>query len=277
MPGNEGQNKVLGFLYGNKVGRGALSVLVKPFVSNLGGAVLSTRLSRLLISPFVRKNGIDMNEYEPVMYESYNDFFMRKIRRGAREIDTEKSHLISPSDSKVTVYKIGDNSRFLIKNRWYTMESLVKNKKVAEAYRGGTMVICRLTVDDYHHYAYIDDGYKSKNYHISGLYHTVNPVANDHFPIYAENQREYTILHSDNFGDVLMMEVGALMVGKIANRHGATLVKRGEEKGHFEFGGSTIIMCFRKNRVKIDKDIIENTKNGIETKVKMGEKIGERH
>ena len=109
-----------------------------------------------------------------------------------------------------------------------------------------------------------------------GVYHTVNPVANDMIPVYRENHREYTMIRSRNFGDVIQMEVGALMVGRITNHHGAAKVTRGQEKGYFEFGGSTIVLLFEKDRVVIDDDIIKNTKNGFETRVLMGDKIGVR-
>ena len=101
-----------------------------------------------------------------------------------------------------------------------------------------------------------------------------NYVANDHYPIYKENTREYTILDSENFGPMLLMEVGATMVGRIVNYHGACSVQRGQEKGRFEFGGSTVIVCLEKDRVILDEDLVRNTREGIETVVKLGEKIG---
>ncbi|OYP54363.1 phosphatidylserine decarboxylase, partial [Lachnotalea glycerini] len=107
-----------------------------------------------------------------------------------------------------------------------------------------------------------------------GVYHTVNPLANDVIPIYKENTREFSIIKSENFGNILTMEVGALLVGRIVNYHEKANVRRGEEKGKFEFGGSTIILCLEKGRVIIDEDILANSLNGVETVVKMGEKIG---
>ena len=102
-------------------------------------------------------------------------------------------------------------------------------------------MILRLTVDDYHRYCYFDDGIKSENHRIEGVYHTVNPIANDHVKIYKENTREYTLMKTKHFGDALQMEVGALMVGKIVNHDGAGSMRRGIEKGYFQFGGSTSI------------------------------------
>jgi phosphatidylserine decarboxylase len=85
------------------------------------------------------------------------------------------------------------------------------------------------------------------------------------------------VLKSENFGSILMMEVGALLVGKIVNYHEEEYVKRGEEKGRFEFGGSTVVLCIKRDKIRVDEDIIKNSKMNIETVVKMGEKIGETY
>jgi phosphatidylserine decarboxylase len=268
------QNKILLFLYKNKLGRILLKQIIKPWVSYIFGVVMDSSFSRILIAPFIKKYRINMEEYENRTYTSYNDFFTRRIKEGKRLIDMQPDKLIAPCDGKLSVYHIDKDSQFIIKNTPYTLKSLLRSKKLADYYEDGTLLLFRLTVDDYHRYCYIDNGKKSKNYRIKGAFHTVNPIANDVIPVYKENTREFSILHSDNFGRVLIMEVGALLVGRIVNYHEKALVKRGEEKGRFEFGGSTIIVCLEKDIVEIDKDILINSQNGIETLVKMGEKIG---
>lgn len=268
------QNTLLKFLYKNRFGRIIMRQLVKPWVSKVSGIALNSKLSRILIAPFIKKNHINMEEYENRTYLSYNDFFTRKIKEGKRNIDLQSNHLIAPCDAKLSVYEINKDSQFLIKNTSYTLKSLLRSEKLAKYYENGTLLLFRLTVDDYHRYCYIDKGKKSKNYRIKGVFHTVNPIANDVVPVYKENTREFSILHSENFGKVLMMEVGATLVGKIVNYHKETTVYRGEEKGRFEFGGSTIIVCLKKDQVIIDSDILNNSLEGIETVVKMGEKIG---
>lgn len=270
------QNNIFKFLYKNKLGRILLNQLVKPWVSRVSGVVLNSSFSRKLIPRFIEKYKIDMEDYENCTYSSYNDFFIRKIKDGRRVIDYQHKHLISPCDSKLSVYHINKDSLFTIKNTPYTLKSLLKSKKLADYYEQGTLLLFRLSVDDYHRYCYIDNGKKTKNYRIKGVFNTVNPVANEVVPVYKENTREYSILSSENFGRVLIMEVGAMMVGKIVNYHEEAKVKRGEEKGRFEFGGSTIIVCFEKGRVAIDKDILCNSARGIETLVKLGEKIGNK-
>lgn len=268
------QDRMLGLLYGNAFGRAVLRVLISPVVSKAAGCFLSSRLSVGLIHPFVRKNGIDLTQFEPARFRSYNEFFSRKIRAGLRPIDREPSHLIAPCDSKLTVLPITPESRFLLKNTLYTLPDLLKNKALAASYAGGCAMIFRLTVDDYHRYCYVDDGEKEGNVRIPGVLHTVNPIANDVYPIYKENAREYSVLHSRHFGKVLMMEVGALLVGKIVNHHGAARVCRGQEKGYFEFGGSTVVLLLEKDKAVIDGDLLENSRRNIETVVRMGEKIG---
>lgn len=271
------QNNILNFLYKHKLGRALLKQLIKPWVSHISGVVLNSYCSRILIPPFINKHKINMKEYEARTYSSYNDFFTRKIKEGKRKIDLQKNHLIAPCDGKLSVYHINKDSRFTIKNTSYTLKSLLRNKKLADYYENGTLLLFRLTVDDYHRYCYIDNGRKTKNYRIKGVFHTVNPLANEVVPVYKENTREYSLLYSENFGRVLIMEVGAMLVGKILNYHDEARVKRGEEKGRFEFGGSTIIVCLEKGRVAIDKDILNNSASQVETLVKLGEKIGEVH
>ena len=269
-----GQDRILEVLYGTAAGRLLLKPFTMPVISKAVGGFLSTPLSCMLISPFIKKNNIDMTQYEPVKYKSYNDFFTRKIKAGLRPTDKEPSHFISPCDSKLTVLPIIKDSRFTLKHTTYTVASLLKNKKLAKEYEGGYAMIFRLTVDDYHRYCYVADGIKEDNIFIPGVLHTVNPLANDYFPIYKENSREYSILHTKEFGDIVMMEVGALLVGKIVNHHKKYKVFRGQEKGFFEFGGSTVVLLVKKNTVQIDGDILENSVQGIETVVKYGEKIG---
>lgn len=272
--GDSKQDKFLRLVYTHKLGRIILKPFLSPIVSKIGGALLSTKASCVMIKPFVNSAGIDLSHYEQKTYTSYNDFFTRKIRKDLRPIDTRAHALISPSDGKVSAYPIESDSRFCVKHTWYTVESLLQNKKLAKNYKDGYAVIIRLCVDDYHRYCYVDDAVKSKNHFIQGKLHTVNPIANDYVPIFKENSREYTLLHTKNFGDILQMEVGALMVGKIVNYHGATTVTKGQEKGKFEFGGSTIILLLQKDKVDLCEDLLRNTEKGFETIVKMGEVIG---
>ncbi len=274
VPGEKGQDRAIRFLYGNVFGRCLVSVLVRPWVSHLAGKVMEAPISKIGIQPFIRKTGIRMEEYEDREFRSFNDFFTRRVREGLRPVDMEPSHLISPCDCKLSVYPITEGQTFSIKGSIYTLESLLRDKLLARRFAGGTFLLFRLTKEDYHRYCYPDDGIKGENTPIPGMLHTVNPIAAERVPVYKENTREYSVLQSENFGPILLMEVGATMVGRIVNYHGAQRVRRGEEKGRFEFGGSTLIACLQRDAAIIDADILENTAMGIETVVLYGEKIG---
>ena len=225
-----GQDKFLEKLYGSAVGRCILRPLVSPVVSKLGGRILDSRISVLAVEPFIRRNGINREDYEEKEYSSYNDFFTRKLRQGAREMDMDERHFISPCDCRLSVYPIEPQMEVTIKNTCYTVGSLLRDERLAEHFKDGYLWVFRLSVDDYHRYIYVDNGRESVHRRIPGVLHTVNPVANDVCPIYKENTREYSLLKSEHFGTLLMMEVGALMVGKIENRPVMSHVWRGQEK-----------------------------------------------
>lgn len=275
IDGTTGQDHLLEVIYGHALTRMLLRPFLSPAVSDICGKFLSTRLSRRIIPSFVKKNHIDLSIYEKQEFDSYNAFFTRKIKAEQRPINDQKNVLISPSDGKVTAYPITQKGRFWIKHTQYTAAQLLKDERLAERYMGGWIYVIRLTVDDYHRYCYVADGRKSKQRKIRGVLHTVNPVANDYYPIYKMNSREYCILKTKELGTILLMEVGALMVGKINNHEeDSAQVKRGDEKGMFEFGGSTIVVMTEPGMTKPDKDIIQNTKVQAETLIKMGEPIG---
>lgn len=133
----------------------------------------------------------------------------------------------------------------------------------------------RLSVDDYHRYIYPVSGRRSHERTINGIFHTVQPIALEHCPVYKENTRKYCIIKTNEFGTILMMEVGAMMVGRITNHEAEPgYVTRGEEKGYFEFGGSTIILLTQKGAVLPRKNILYRSARGEETRIRQGEKIG---
>ncbi len=273
---NSDQKNMLDILYKTIGGNIALKGLTSPVVSKAAGAFCNSFLSTKMILPFIKNAGLDLSEYESGFYGSFNEFFTRKIRPEARPIDKTPEAVISPCDSKLTVYKIDEDSIFEIKGVSYHVDEFLRCRKLAKKYENGYFCIFRLEVSDYHRYIYFDGGTKSSNRHIDGFYHTVNPIALEKTDIYRENTREYTILHTNNFGDVIHAEVGAMLVGKINNHHQKHAFKRGDEKGMFEYGGSTVVLIFKENTVEFDGDIIKNTAEGFETVVKMGEKIGKK-
>ena len=261
------------FLYRNFIGRLILKLLIRPCVSKLGGVYMNRKCSKGMIKKFVKKNNIDLSQYDMTNIKCYNDFFTRKIIDGARNINMESNKLISPCDSKLQAFKINEESIFNIKDSYYKVEDLIQNKELAKEYINGYCLIFRLTVDDYHRYCYVDNGTKTKNTPIKGVLHTVNPIALERYNFYKTNSREYCILETENFGKIIQVEVGALMVGKISNHHQEYTFTKGEEKGMFLFGGSTIVLLVKEN-IKIDEDILFNTSNNDETVVRYGEAIG---
>lgn len=270
------QERILSALYDHAAGRLLLKILTAPWVSKAGGWLLSTRISRLAVGPFARRSGIDLGEYLGAPYHSFNEFFSRRIRPELRPIPENPELFISPCDSRLTALPIAPDSRFTLKGTEYTLASLLRNEELAERFSGGWCLIFRLCVDDYHRYCYVADGEKEDNTFLPGVLHTVNPIACGHYPIYKENAREYAVLHTEYWGDILMMEVGALMVGKIVNHHGAARVARGQEKGFFQFGGSTVVLLTQKNRLNLDAPYPENSAQGIETRVRYGQPIGKK-
>lgn len=142
----------------------------------------------------------------------------------------------------------------------------------------GTCLILRLSSTDCHRFHFIDNGICKETKKIKGDYYSVSPIALKAVTeLFCKNKREWSIFQSDSFGDVLCIEVGATCVGSIIQTYTPSKrVKKGEEKGFFKFGGSTIILFFENGKVKIDEDIIDQTNRGYETSIVMGEKIGEK-
>ena len=274
VPGDDGQDRFLEWMYGTRPGRLLVKLIIRPGVSRAAGWLLDRRVSALAVRPFIRKNHICMDDFEQRRFRSFNDFFTRRVLPGKRPVDGTPGHLIAPCDSKLTVYDIRPDSRFRVKGTEYTLEGLLQSKELAETFLGGTLLLFRLTVGDYHRYTYIDSGFVTGSTRIPGVFHTVNPAAASRCPIYRENTREYSLLESLRFGTVLQMEVGAAMVGRIVNAPGSRNVRRGEEKGRFEFGGSTVIVLLQKGRAILDADLLRNTTQDAETVVRLGERIG---
>ena len=268
------QDKLLHLLYTHVWGRALLKPLVAPGFSRLAGRLLDTRLSTQLVPGFIKNNHIDMSDYQETVYRSFNDFFSRKIKAGARIFSPEETDMISPCDCYASAYRIDPALLVTIKDTTYSAASLLRSKKLAARYAGGTLLVLRLTVRDYHRYHYPVSGIQSKNHFIPGILHTVNPIANDYIPIYKENSREYTVIRSPEFGDVTQMEVGAMLVGKICNHRQSCRVFRGEEKGYFQYGGSTIVLFLEKDAVTLRPDLMENTGQGYETQLHLGDTLG---
>ena len=268
--------KSVKFLYNNIFGNLILFVSTRRWVSKIVGKYLDSKHSKRRIKKYIASNSIDMTQFIDEEYSSFNAFFTRRIKPENRVFDMDDNSFVSPCDGKVSVYNIDESTKMEIKGYTYTVESLLRNKELADKYAGGLCIVLRLSVEDYHRYFYLDDCNKEKNVFIKGKLHTVQPYALAKRKVFSENCREYTIMHTKNFGDITQVEVGAMMVGRIVNNHQEGEFKRGEEKGKFEFGGSTIVLLVEKDRVILDEEFFTNTKEDGETYVLCGEKIGNK-
>ncbi len=268
-----GQGK-LEFLYGNPFGRILLKIVVSPFTSKIYGKYNSLPASAKKIHEFVDKYNIRLDEFEKTRYNSFNDFFTRKRKPDKMNIDKNIDTLISPADSKLLVYDITDELKVFIKGSTYTLNELVRDKTDISDYKGGICLVFRLCMDDYHRYCFIDKGRLLKSYYIKGKLHTVSSISKE-YKIFKENTRIVSICDTENFAQIVQIEVGALLVGRIVN-YEITTFSKGEEKGYFEPGGSTIVLLLKKNTAQIDSDILKQSGNGTETIVKYGERIGKK-
>ncbi len=252
-----------------------LRPLISKPVSTLSGRFLDSGISRVLIGPFARMNHIDPGDFQLDHIRCFNDFFCRKIRDGLRPVSMEKSDLSAPSDGLLSVYRIADDTVLSVKQSRFTISRLLKDRKLASVFNGGYALVFRLCVEHYHRYVYFDSGRKHGDRIIQGVYHTVRPAALEEFPVFVENSRQYSVIDTDNFGLSVQMEVGAMLVGRIVNEHPfAGRVQRGAEKGHFEYGGSTIIVLLQENRAELRKDLLDSLNTNTEIPVMMGEVIG---
>ncbi|GFI37400.1 phosphatidylserine decarboxylase [Lachnospiraceae bacterium 50-23] len=263
------------FLYGTIIGRAVLKILTRPFLSRYVGIFLNSGLSRWMVPLFIKKHHIDMTGCEKKKYTSFNDFFTR--RRRVERTDITPDHLISPCDGYLSVYPVDKDQSWRIKHVEYNLEDLLGSRELAERFCGGTCLIFRLTPQNYHRYCYVCSGDRGISRSIRGRLHCVRPAAYTSRPVFVENSREYLEIRTQQFGDMIQMEIGALLVGKIHNYHRKGRIHQGIEKGYFEFGGSTILVLVQEGRVNIDCRIVQNMKRGAETKVRLGEMVGELH
>ncbi len=264
----------LRFLYRTVPGRVILKLATLRGISMAAGAFMDSRLSKCLIPTFIRKVGIDLSEYAEEDYTCFNDCFARHIRPELRPVDDDPAHLIAPCDGLLSVYPVEDGLVIPVKQSRYSLADLLRDEELAKQFDGGLCLVFRLCVNHYHRYAYADSGVKGSNIFLNGRLHTVRPIALREVPVFTENCREYTVIETENFGKLVQMEVGAMLVGKICNNDGGGAVIRGQEKGHFAYGGSTVILLLGKDRVEPAKELLQATADNCEVPVKLGMALG---
>ncbi|HEV2172940.1 MAG TPA: phosphatidylserine decarboxylase, partial [Nitrospira sp.] len=210
------------------------------------------------IQPLVNRFGIDMSEYPEQSYASYDSFVTRKIDPARRPIADNPDALIAVADSRLLAYAVTNDGRIPVKQSSYTITELLRDPDLAAAYNDGTCLVFRLGTEDYHRYCFADDGEVIRTGSINGVLHSVQPISSKRYKAFSENHREYSVIETANFGTVVTVEVGAILVGRIHN-YAVTSCRRGQEKGYFSLGGSAILFLLQPGTVKIDSDIIEHS------------------
>ncbi len=278
------EKSLMEFLYGSWLGFWLTEALLKwRWATNVYASTQHSPKSQAKIKTFIENNGINIEELEQPLssFKTFNEFFIRRLKPEARPIDVEPKHLISIADCRLAVYDIREDAVYPVKAKCFTLTELLDGAvepEVLKKFYGGLCLIFRLAPVDYHRFSYVDDCRQSPVRTINGLYRSVHPLSLRRMKaVFTENRRESCVLNTQNFGEVIHIDVGATGVGKIVQQHPAGgEFRRGEEKGYFEFGGSTVILLFQPGKVKMDEDIARQAAAGIETIVRYGERIGRK-
>lgn len=240
--------------------------------------------SRAEIQKFIDFHQLDMSEVLlPVeQFKNFNEFFYRALKPDARPCSApdKPEIIVSPADCRSVVFnKVSTATNIWIKGREFTVKRLLGDDVSAEEaarFENGSLGIFRLAPQDYHRFHIPVDGVLGKPRLIAGEYYTVNPMAiRSTLDVYGENVRVVVPIDSDTHGRVMVVCVGAMMVGStVITRQEGERVKRAEELGYFKFGGSTLVLLFEEGRMKFDDDLVENSTGALETLIRVGMSVG---
>lgn len=265
------------FLYGSKswVRRAFCALLSKvALFSYFYGYLQKRSFTSRKVKPFVAHYGVDASEFVTQNFHSFNDFFIRKLKKECRPIASGANRLAMPADGRYLVFP--RIHHFSIKGKVFDLYSFLQDPILARRFQHGSMAMVRLCPIDYHRFHFPCDGVPDPARLIKGHLYSVNPIAwHRRFSIFSENKRMVTEIETTSFGTILYVEIGATMVGSIRQTFTPNkLVHKGDEKGYFEFGGSCIVMLFEKGQIEFDADLVENTSQGFETLGRFGEGMG---
>jgi phosphatidylserine decarboxylase len=276
-------DKAIELLYETLPGKFISGLLASKMISQIYGGQQDSRSSKKKISPFISNYNINMEEFLPEEgrdtsdpYSSFNQFFIRRFKQGKRVFAEETSQFSSPCEARYFAYEeLSESDSIPVKGSLWNAKALLKNDEWAKYFDNGPALLARLCPVDYHRFHFPDSGKVLDSYPIPGAFHSVNPIAlKANQKIFKENERFVSILDTENFGKIAYVEVGAMMVGKIIQSTSLENFKKGDEKGYFLFGGSTVIVFGEKGKWSPSRDILVNTKKGIETYVKLGSTLG---
>jgi phosphatidylserine decarboxylase len=292
---NRGQNKyevekvygdkAIQFIYTNPIGKVVSSIISRSPLSKVYGKAQDSYLSKNKVRPFIKDFNIPIDDYLPGTdpakdirdsYKNFNEFFIRQFAEGKRPF-VKGSELGGFAEARYVGFdSMTPEEKFPVKGEFLNSHDLLKNTKWGDTFKEGPLLIGRLCPVDYHRYHYPDSGKTLDSYTINGDYYSVNPLAlKFKGDIFIKNERRVSILETENFGKLAYIEVGATMVGKIVQSHNEDEdFKRGEQKGYFLFGASTVVVLGEKGKWVPSKDITENTQKGLETYVQLGDQLG---
>ncbi|KAI1463813.1 putative phosphatidylserine decarboxylase [Daldinia caldariorum] len=249
------------------------------------GVEEGTPASHGQIRAFVDTYGINMDDFEPSdveKYRTFEDFFVRAHRPGSRPIDSpdDPAGAVVVADSRVVTYEsVAETRKLWIKGTDFTMKNLVMDTQLGEHFADAAVASFRLSPQDYHRYHSPVTGATKTFRSIPGDYYQVDPVAlQSGVNILTSNARSYLVIETEQFGDVLFVAIGATDVGTVRIhdkfQKPGTEIKKGDEIGFFQFGGSSIIVAFQKGAIKFDQDLLDLSRQKIQVSVEVGMSLG---
>jgi len=267
------------WLYNSIAGKILSYGLVKAPLSVAYGYMQNLPTSKNKIPEFVKNFDIKMEDFIPENgrsekdpYSSFNQFFIRQFKEGKRNFVEENDIMPAFSEARYFGYEsISDDDSVPVKGKFLNSKELLQKEEWVGTFKDGPLLLARLCPVDYHRFHFPDNGKVLDHYKVGGLYHSVNPIAlRAKEDIFSTNVREVTIMETENFGKLAYVEVGAICVGRIVQSTDLTSFNRGDEKGYFLFGGSTVIVIGEKGKWSPSKDICDNTQNKMETYLHLG-------
>jgi phosphatidylserine decarboxylase len=251
----------------------------QPLYDWLMAAYQNTRYSARNIEPFIRKHHIDMSEFKPVAYRSFAKFFDREFRSGQRSFPMAAGEMGAFAEARYFAWEsLESDQQFPIKRHSLSAEDILGSHERARPFMGGPVILARLSPMDYHHVHYPDYGTTLEKDRLGWRLWTVNWHAlQNQSDILFRNERQINILETRNFGRLAFVEIGAMSVGRIVQVHPLDrLFERGAEKSVFKFGGSAVIMFGEAEAWSPSSDILQQTRQGVETLVRLGDRIALR-
>lgn len=270
----------LRWTYGTRLGNLSLNTVVKRAIfSRWYGRKMDAAKSRLKIPSFIEQYELDPTEFEltPAQFANFNEFFYRKLKPTARPIDPAADSIVFPADGRhLCIPDLSKANGLFVKGQMFSLKTLLDDEQLSEQFAGGSLLLSRLCPVDYHRFHFPVAGTPQTTRRIPGPLFSVNPIAlRKNIEILATNKRTVTVLQTQRFGRVLLLEIGATCVGSICQTFAAgQAVEKGDEKGYFKFGGSSTILIFEPDRIEFAPDLIQQSRHHRELYARIGDVAG---